>query len=356
MRIDGLAPGPTIRSVEATSNEGDLIYVGLDEAGYGPMLGPLCVGMAAIRLRGWKPGDDGENTRTPDVWSMLAPAVAREPKAAKRGSIVVNDSKLLKGSSSSKPLLHLERGVLAALGLLGHAPRCDAGLLDALGSSFPDDPWYAGEPVASPIDADAGEIALSVNAMRAACERAGVEVLGFRVRLVGEREFNDGCELWGSKGAVNLAAAGELVREAWDRWGALGVGVEGGMRMIMDRHGGRVKYGSFFQSVTGGKVATLEECAAFSRYSITPLSPGLARTMTALLTPEADARHFPVALASMAAKLVRETAMARINRHFGARMSGLKPTAGYVQDARRWLAEAGGVITPAERKAMVRRW
>lgn len=334
---------------------GDLVYVGIDEAGYGPMLGPLCVGMAVLRVGGWTPIESVEGLGPPDVWKRLGSSVSREPADAKRGSVIVNDSKRLKGASASKPLYHLERGVLSVLAAQGSAVSTDEQLLAALGARFPDEAWYAGDALACPVNAVAGEIRLSANALRAACANACVELLSVRVRIVGEREFNDGCERWGSKGAVNLSAAGELVREAWERWGAAGAGVEGGMRIVMDRHGGRVRYADFFRRATGCEVVPLEECAAYSRYSVRD-GGASDRRMTALLTPEADGRHFPVALASMAAKLVREAAMARINRHFGSRLAGLKPTAGYVQDARRWLAEAGGVITPDERLAMVRRW
>lgn len=343
------------RRVETSQASASLVYVGLDEAGYGPMLGPLCVGLAAIRVRGWR-SEAGQPSRAPDVWELLSPAVSREPRAARAGGVVINDSKRLKGASSAKPLLHLERGVACVLHALGATPGSDAELLDALGGVFPPEVWYEGGPIPFPSDADGGEIALSANAMRAACERAGVEMLSLRVRLVGEREFNDGCELRGGKGSVNLAAAGEFVREVWQRWGGEGAELEGGVRLVMDRHGGRVKYGPFLAGVTGGDVVALEECAGHSRYAVTSRAGEPERRMTVLLSPEADGRHFPVALASMAAKLAREAAMARLNRHFGARLQGLKPTAGYVQDARRWLQDAGGVISASERRVMVRRW
>ena len=45
-----------------------------------------------------------------------------------------------------------------------------------------------------------------------------------------------------------------------------------------------------------------------------------------------------VALASMTAKLVRELAMHRFNRHWCGRVPELKPTAGYRQDASRWAS------------------
>ena len=61
----------------------------------------------------------------------------------------------------------------------------------------------------------------------------------------------------------------------------------------------------------------------------------------------------------MAAKVVRELLMARMNRYWIARASlaglSVKPTAGYVQDARRWLDDLKSVIPARDRKKMVRR-
>jgi hypothetical protein len=71
--------------------------------------------------------------------------------------------------------------------------------------------------------------------------------------------------------------------------------------------------------------------------------------------PEAESHHMPVALASMSAKLVRETLMGRFNRYWNARLPELKPTAGYRQDGWRWLNDAAAVLTGAEREGMIRR-
>ena len=64
--------------------------------------------------------------------------------------------------------------------------------------------------------------------------------------------------------------------------------------------------------------------------------------MTVSFETGAEQKHLPVALASMIAKYVRELLMARLNRFFCGHLPELKPTAGYVQDGRRYLAE----ITP----------
>ena len=52
----------------------------------------------------------------------------------------------------------------------------------------------------------------------------------------------------------------------------------------------------------------------------------------------------PAALASMAAKYVRELLMLRLNRFFQDRLPQLKPTAGYHGDARRYVTEIKPVM------------
>ena len=52
--------------------------------------------------------------------------------------------------------------------------------------------------------------------------------------------------------------------------------------------------------------------------------------------PRADAEHFSVALASMVSKYVREVLMGEFNRFWCEQVPGLKPTAGYPGDSRRF--------------------
>ena len=63
------------------------------------------------------------------------------------------------------------------------------------------------------------------------------------------------------------------------------------------------------------------------------------RVMDVTFQPRADARHLPVALASMTSKYIRELFMCLLNRFWAAHVPNLKPTAGYPQDARRFLAD-----------------
>ena len=55
----------------------------------------------------------------------------------------------------------------------------------------------------------------------------------------------------------------------------------------------------------------------------------------------------PVALASMAAKYVRELSMQAFNAFWADRLPGLRPTAGYPTDALRWRHDAATAIEQA---------
>jgi len=55
---------------------------------------------------------------------------------------------------------------------------------------------------------------------------------------------------------------------------------------------------------------------------------------------KADARHMPVALASMVGKYVRELFMARLNRHWQLRLPDLRPASGYHDSVTKTLVKA----------------
>jgi hypothetical protein len=67
-----------------------LIYAGIDEAGYGPMLGPLCVGCSIFAVEDADPADG-----PPNLWARLDEVVTRGARDARR-RIAIDDSKKLK--------------------------------------------------------------------------------------------------------------------------------------------------------------------------------------------------------------------------------------------------------------------
>ncbi len=147
---------------------------------------------------------------------------------------------------------------------------------------------------------------------------------------------------------MNFAAVVRLVDAVWRRW------PEAHARVVVDRQGGRVHYRQDLQQAyPDAAIRIVAETTALSRYRLD--RPGSRLTVS--FVREAETRHLPVALASMLAKYVRELFMLRLNRFFHGHLPEVRPTAGYVQDARRYLAEIDPVIARLglDRPALVRR-
>lgn len=302
-----------------------MIYAGIDEAGYGPLLGPLCVGTTAFRVPGV-----GDPAAAPDLWSLLSAGVCRKPKDARR-RIAVADSKKLK-SAGKQPLVHLERGVLA---FSSREIASDAELFAELGVHVHPSkaaPWHALE-LALPECNTKDELSIARSVVRRAHERAGVELARFAVEALDAPAFNALYRELANKAHVNMSLVFDGVRQV-----DLSRGDEPA-HVAVDRQGGRASYIRELEEhvARGARVRTIEEGDERSAYEV---GDGLFISFEV----EAESRHLPVALASMGAKYVRELFMRRLNAFFTGRMPGLEPTAGYVEDGRRFLAEVKPVL------------
>ncbi len=300
-----------------------LIYAGIDEAGYGPMLGPLCVGCSLFVLEGHDPA-----AGPPEMWRMLSSAVCRKP-ADRRHRVAVDDSKRLKAPNDGPhhPLRHLERGVLAFC--TPAAPSTDDDLFRSLGTEVASLPWFEGG-TAIPLAHSADELRIARARVDRAQLAAGVRCDGLWCEAIDAGAFNRAVAACGNKAQVNFDAAVRMVKQVWERFPG------DHPRVMVDRHGGRLHYAEALAAAfEGASVETVAETETLSRYT---LHRG-ADQVTVSFALEGDGRFLPVALASMAAKYVRELLMLRLNGFFRARLPDLRPTAGYYGDARRYVTE-----------------
>src|SRR5262245_61566007 len=118
--------------------------LGIDEAGYGPNLGPFV--MSAVRCRVSDP--------EADLWESLS-AVVRRGSDRSDGRILVDDSKVV--YSSGKGLSGLERGVFSIFGMTPQTlGELTSGLCGSLTELTPET-WFSGASLL-PVDADRAEV------------------------------------------------------------------------------------------------------------------------------------------------------------------------------------------------------
>jgi len=301
------------------------VVVGIDEAGYGPVLGPLVVAAAVFEVP-----DADCGAAAPDLWHLLSRGVARAGQGAD-GRVCIADSKWLHQGNGR--LERLERNVLATCPLpmpLEFKPFAqwlgipEIHLADG-------EPWYARGYPELPVETDIETVRAARLVLLRALGAAGIALRGVIVNLTHPWRFNRLVTATGNKASVLWSLSAELLERIID--GSSGRPVS----VTMDKHGGRTYYAGLLQQ-TFPLVAVEAVCEtpAESRYR---LGPGAGGTLDLTVREKADVTSLPVALASMYAKYVREVCMRQFNVWWQARAGDVAPTAGYWTDYQRWAAE-----------------
>jgi hypothetical protein len=307
--------------------------VGIDEAGYGPNLGPLVMTAVACRL----PDAAGDA----DLWRLFCKGVRRHGERDD-GRLLVADSKLV--YSTARGLAHLEKSVLA---ILRTSPQWsnDAPLfldLDALlGLLSPDaladlgsEIWYTGTTTL-PMECEIADLHSACAQLQGACCDTGVITSFVRSVIICPPRFNELTDAQDSKAAALNFGFTLLVRGAIANTGAEPTA------FVIDKHGGRNQYGPLLRG-TFPRCGVRPNIEGMERSEY--VVAGVDRPVRLTFMPRADLGCFPVALASMVSKYLRELLMAEFNAFWRQHVPGLKPTAGYPVDAGRFFGEIRAAI------------
>ena len=270
--------------------------VGIDEAGYGPNLGPLVQAAALARL----PADDLAG------WDHFNEKIRRAHDRADQRLLVDDSKKVYRGGVGFDDLQATLAGWCHIFGCCVLESRADH---DA---EF----WHDWDCIDKPLDP---------------CPICDAGVIPHAINVVVPRRLNRLIDETGTKATALLQGTIGLVQSLFEHWRP-----DESVVIVADKHGGRHYYAALLQEAfPDGWVVAEREVPEESRYRIL----NLPFELTVIFRPKADAASVSVALASMMAKYFRELCMRDYNAFWARHVPGLKPTAGYPLDAKRFYRE-----------------
>jgi ribonuclease HII len=295
--------------------------VGIDEAGYGPNLGPMVQSSVAVHV-----GD-----AQADLWELLCIAVRRAgDKADSR--LLIDDSKRV--NEGIHGVAKLERGVLAALADELILPCDVGGILKLIGSDesrseLLREAWFD-VTMNLPIEVGLESVLNAGRDLRIGFSKANVQYGAVRSVVTPAPRFNALLDKWGNKAAVLADGVISLLEANRKLPG------DEPIVFLIDKLGGRNFYAAMISTAfADGWVVAEREGPEICSYRII----GVEREIRLVFQPRADGSHLTVALASMVCKYLREVFMKQFNRWWIGHVPGIKPTAGYPGDAKRFMQQ-----------------
>lgn len=302
-----------------------MILAGIDEAGYGPLLGPLVVGCCAFEINA--PVDP-----LPCLWKALRPVVTKTRDRTGR-KLHINDSKIV--YSPAGGLKELERSILclliASTGPLDDLAAVLSRVADHVVPELREYPWYtpfAGERF--PLEQDGVSLRLMSNALNLTMHQARVRCVHLAGRVIPERRLNILLDQTRNKASVLFSQAAVHLEYLLRNFG------QQNLVIFCDRQGGREHYGHLLRLMfEDWSLTVVAEDEGRCEYHLTRQS----HTVRLLFREKAETQCMSVAVASMLCKYLREALMRRFNAWWRATLPDLSPTAGYYTDGLRFLRD-----------------
>ncbi|MDP6466850.1 MAG: hypothetical protein QF918_03895 [Pirellulaceae bacterium] len=298
------------------------ILIGADEAGYGPNLGPLVISATT-----WHVPDELVDA---DLYQVFGASVHASSSTSAPG-LPIGDSKTLYKPGGG--LATLERSVLATASTLGIDVRTWHDVWQAFAPQsvvWRDKlPWYTDFRSQAPIDTTPSEIKECGAHFSIGLDRSEIRLLSMRSVAIFPERFNALIDRFDTKGGALSFETLKLVQQQLQS-------IDDGRIIVhCDKHGGRNRYAPVLQTVFPNVLPMIVSEAR--RQSVYRWGPA-TRRIEMRFTAKGESA-LCTALASMVSKYLRELAMLGFNAFWSECVPGIRPTAGYPADAKRFKKE-----------------
>jgi ribonuclease HII len=301
-----------------------LLLLGIDEAGYGPLLGPLVISSVAMTM-------PDELAGIP-LWQLLAGGLTDKARGA-NGKLIIADSKKVY-KSSTKNLRELERSCLGGLALTGLdiPPDLDALLKNISLETDPHrcHPWYCHTTLPLPTTIEPAALNLSIRMLAREMKNANAKLVAVKSVPLVESRYNHLVGQIKNKSEIVFSQSMRLIMET------LKNSPEKNVLACVDKQGGKDHYvRNLLRAFPGVQLSILTEGPDESAYTLT--FPN--RTIKIHFCQKGESKHLLIAWASIVSKYLREIFMHQFNAYWTRLDPTLQPTAGYWEDGQRFLKD-----------------
>jgi ribonuclease HIII len=160
----------------------------------------------------------------------------------------------------------------------------------------------------------------------------GIRLLDVRCCYFDVSEFNQRVQATGNKAELVTSSVLEHIQSATALASFFN---EKQVFVVCDRIGGRTYYEELLTKLSDFELISSNSGLEESKYKMCSGET----TLDVQFEVQADSNYFPVALASMIGKYIREVVVRSMCSYFAELQPGLKPTAGYYVDGLRFLRD-----------------
>jgi ribonuclease HII len=284
--------------------------IGVDEAGYGPQLGPLVVSAVVFELADSFLMNDNYIPQIACLWEKLSDIIIK--RRIKSNKLIVCDSKKL--YQPSRGIRELETTVLAFKCLINHD--------------------WSYEGLVLPIAASKSKIDNLSVILQDALNENFIRFCDVKIRVIESYEFNKGIEYYRNKADFLWVISSQLIKSCVDKYYS-----DNMLFVRAGKQGGRNYYNTYLNKLFPDKIVQpIMESFDNSLYIIFPDSNRISTSRIGIsFIKDGDATDFVIALASIFSKYFRELSMIRLNSFFRSFVPSLKPTTGYYTDSERFI-------------------
>lgn len=282
-------------------------FSGIDEAALGPILGPYCCGLVVFEIP--------DDTELFDLFTDFK-------------DVIICDSKKL--YTSGKSIRELENTALSFYSCLFKTPANN--LYDFLSKLLINDkaldelsgiPWFkAMDSVKLPLCCGSNEIQKNSASLTDFLISKKIAISKILVDVVSAEKFNKILARGFNKSqCCQQILSPLLIKAPGDK-----------SRITVDRQGGRRYYGEWLIETFPGMPLSIDrESSDLSSYRI--------KNALIQFQVRADDQYLETALASIFSKYIRELMMICFNNYWNEKVPGIKRTAGYPQDGKRFIKD-----------------